>query len=192
MSPIGDIIPAQDPHTSHRLDHVRPDDPGAERQITERVDHCRGGMTRAARRVLRSPDLVDDAVQYAVCQLYHRLQRSCPPDDPRAWLNRVAYLHSKRLRRILRRAPALQLNDHETRVQVLPVHEQPAAVAELAELEGRVARAIRDLRPRIRRTLQLRMAGLPVAQIALQLGISVRTVKADLHGARERLSRDIE
>lgn len=138
-------------------------------------------------RLVRSLALVEgveaaaDAVQEAFIAADRRWRRVGSLDDPAAWVRRAALnrlLNGKRNRR--RREEILE--------GVRPVTE-----AELNPLDLDLLAAIRAL-PRQQRAVVClhHLGGVPVAELATDLGIATGTVKSHLHDARRALRRTLE
>jgi RNA polymerase sigma-70 factor (ECF subfamily) len=121
----------------------------------------------------------EDAVQEAFVRACGRWRHLRDYDLPEAWVRRVALnLAASGLRRARRRARLL--------VRLGPPAEVPALSVEALAL----TRALRTLPRRGREALVLHhVVGLPVQEIAHQLGVPVGTVTARLSRARAALGR---
>ena len=120
-----------------------------------------------------------DVVQEAFVRAWLRWSKLAGYDDPEAWVRRVAMNlaanHWRRLRRV-RREPLAG-----TAPSSLDSEDATATRLQLAA-------ALRDLPVRQREALVLHhLAGLPVAEVASQLGVPEGTVKSWLSRGRRRV-----
>jgi RNA polymerase sigma-70 factor (ECF subfamily) len=116
----------------------------------------------------------EELVQEAFARLIPRWERIRDYDDPEAWVRTVAFrLSASRWRRAGVAARSL--------VRLGP----PAPVAEPGTARLDAERVLAALPPRHREVLVLHHAlGLPVEQVAAELGVPVGTVKSRLSRAR--------
>jgi RNA polymerase sigma-70 factor, ECF subfamily len=147
-------------------------------------------LDRAARLIVRDPELARDAVQDALLRAWRDLPGLREPDRFDAWLRRLTVnacfdQARKRRRRV-------------TEVELSPIHEPavPDAARSLAERD-QVDRILRGLDERERAIVVLHYyLGLPLTEVAATLGIPVGTAKSRLHRAlgllRDALGRDPE
>ncbi|HVL53667.1 MAG TPA: RNA polymerase sigma factor [Vitreimonas sp.] len=134
-------------------------------------------LDRAARLILRDPELARDAVQDGLIRAWRDLPALRDPDRFDAWLHRLtvnACLDQRRRRR--RRV---------VEVELTPIHAP--AMSDTAD-----DHADRDLVDRVLRSLDERgraivvlhyFLGLPLTEVSATLGIPVGTVKSRLHRA---------
>jgi RNA polymerase sigma-70 factor (ECF subfamily) len=122
---------------------------------------------------LRDRGMAEECVQDSFVELVRRWDKVATYADPKGWLWLVALRRARRLRgRLTRRA--------ETRAPEAPALEIEA----LMDLQD----AIRQLPTRQREVVVLHyFADLSMAVIAASLGISLGTVKSQLHDARNAL-----
>ena len=117
-----------------------------------------------------------DAVQEAFIVADRRWRDVSSYSDPAGWIRRVA------LNRLLNGR-----RNHRRRTEILNTLRPVADVDLSVELLD-LRRSLAALPARMRATATLfYLADLPVEQIAEQMGISVNTVKSNLHDARTRL-----
>ncbi|HKE99468.1 MAG TPA: SigE family RNA polymerase sigma factor [Actinomycetes bacterium] len=140
----------------------------------------------AYRRVLRQLVLVtgelaeaEDVVQEAFARAAVRWDQLRTYDAPEAWVRRVALnLAAQSARRLRRQARAL--------LRLGP----PVPVPEVEAGELDLARALGALSLRQRQVVVLHhLAGLPVQEVARELGVPTGTVKSRLTRARSLLAR---
>ena len=141
---------------------------------------ARGAATRlerAARLILRDPELARDAVQEALIRAWRDLPRLRDPDKFDAWLHRLtinACLDLARRRR--RRVIEVEL----TPLDSPTMHDMTAAFADREIVDA----AMRRLDEGGRAIVVLHyFLGLPLTDVAATLGIPIGTVKSRLHRA---------
>lgn len=135
-------------------------------------------LVRALVPIVLDPHAAEELTQEAFLRAYREWAKLSEYDDPRGWLYRVAMrLAISRWRRM--RAAAAALSRYgPTRV-----------VEEADELSMCVLAALRNLPLAQRQALVMHhMLGIPVAQIAADLGVPVGTVKARLSRGRSALA----
>jgi RNA polymerase sigma-70 factor (ECF subfamily) len=130
--------------------------------------------------VLVTGDLAEaeDVVQEAFARASARWQRLCAYEAPEAWVRRVALnLAAQAARRLRRQARAL-------------LRLGPPAVPSVEDAELDLARALAALPLGQRQVVVLHyLAGMPVEDVAWQLGLPVGTVKSRLARGRAVLAR---
>ena len=141
-----------------------------------------------AQRILRDPALAEDALQNALVLAWRRLPKLRDPDRFEAWMRRIlvhaCYDESRRAK------------PWRAQVRVLPM-------ADPAESDGSSALADRDELERAFRRLTVEQRavfvmhhylGLPLVEVAEQLGIPAGTARSRLHyalaGLRDALIRE--
>ena len=145
-------------------------------------------LDRAARLILRDPELARDAVQEALIRAWRDLRVLRDPERFDAWLHRLtvnACLDLARHRR--RRVVEVELDPIDPPF----VGDVSLAVADRDELD----RALQRLDPDWRAVVVVHyFLGLPLPDVAAVLGIPVGTAKSRLHRslAAMRLSFDAE
>jgi RNA polymerase sigma-70 factor (ECF subfamily) len=122
-------------------------------------------------------DLAHDLVQEAFCRAFARWSTLATYDDPAAWVRRVAFnLANSRWRRA--RTALRYLRRQRVETVAGPEPDRVVAVAALATLPATQRRAV----------VLHYLADLTVAEIAVQEGVAVSTVKSWLHRARATLA----
>ena len=121
--------------------------------------------------------LAQDLVQEAFCRALPRWSKVSAYDDPVAWIRRVAFnLANSRWQRA--KVAARYLSRQREHHVEGPNPDRVAAVAALAQLP-----------PRQRQAMVLHyLADMPVADIAMEAGVPVNTVKTWLHRGRTALA----
>ena len=143
-------------------------------------------LDKAARLILRDPELARDAVQDTLIRAWRDLPKLREPDRFEAWLHRLtvnACLDQARKRR--RRVVEVELTP----------------ITDLEIPDGSAARADRDLVDQVLRRLDDRgraivvlhyYLGMPLSDVAVVLGIPIGTVKSRLHRALGEMRLGIE
>jgi RNA polymerase sigma-70 factor (ECF subfamily) len=128
------------------------------------------------------PQRAQDLAQDSFLKLYQKLSRGEPVENPRAWVYRVAHNSAARYHR---REPVFD----EIGANILAVEFGPDPELALVERQRRaaLAKAIRDLSPRQRNCLHLRVQGMGYREIAETIGISTSAVGEFLRRAVARL-----
>ncbi|MEM1347040.1 MAG: sigma-70 family RNA polymerase sigma factor [Myxococcota bacterium] len=165
----------------------------------EEIFERHGGLMRhAARKILRSDDDVQEALQNALLKIFTRLETYNMGSSFGAWAHRIVtnealgMLRRRKIRdrvfeKLPRRAP------HLVKESVQDPHDQPwmlraDRVMEARQTVGEIQRAVEDLAPIYRETFELFVfEERPLKDIATSLGISVPAVKSRLHRARLEL-----
>ena len=141
---------------------------------------ARGAVVRldqVARLILRDPELARDAVQDGLIRAWRDLPGLRDPDRFDAWLNRLVTNACLDLVRRRRRRPI--------EVELAPIHT-PAMVDTTTAFADRelVDGVLRRLGERERAIVVLHYyVGMPLADVAVTLGIPLGTVKSRLHRA---------
>ena len=134
-----------------------------------------GRLGPAARLIVRDPELARDAVQEAFVSAWRDLPGLRDPDRFDAWLYRLtihACLGAARRRR--RRATEVDVGDLELRAS----GDFAAAVDDRDQLD----RALRQLEPDRRALVVMHLyLGIPLPEVAKQLGIPLGTAKSRLN-----------
>jgi RNA polymerase sigma-70 factor (ECF subfamily) len=142
---------------------------------------------REARRMLRDPYEVEEAVQEALMRAWRRRDSCRDRGSPGPWLRQIARNECLRLieRRGLRRTVELTPEAHEAE----PVGRQAVeAVADRLDVRDALGRLSADER----RLVALRyLMELGQPDIARRLGIPEATVRVRLHRIRKRLRGDL-
>jgi RNA polymerase sigma-70 factor (ECF subfamily) len=134
-------------------------------------------LDKAARLILRDPELARDAVQETLIRAWRDLPKLREPDRFEAWLHRLtvnACLDQARKRQ--RRVVEVEL----TPITDLPIPDGSAAHAD-RELVDQVLRRL-DANGRAIVVLHYYL-GMPLSDVATTLGIPIGTVKTRLHRA---------
>ncbi|HEX2780287.1 MAG TPA: RNA polymerase sigma-70 factor [Gemmatimonadaceae bacterium] len=142
-------------------------------------------LVRHVEGMLRRRDVAEEVVQDVMLELWRRRETLVVDDSLRAYLYRATRnraLNHLRHEAIVRRSEPELTPDPESR---------PRGDAELVleELDAAIKRAVAELPDRCREVFELsRMRGLKYSEIASTLGISVKTVEAQM-GKALRLLR---
>ncbi|MDX1649128.1 MAG: sigma-70 family RNA polymerase sigma factor [Myxococcota bacterium] len=171
---------------------LREGDPAAYEQLVRR--HA-PRMLAVARRLLRSPDDAEDAVQEAFLSAFRALDRFEGEARLGTWLHRITVNAALMKLRSRRRKPETSLEELQPRFledghhEVLPRRWKDAdRVLASRQLRERVREAIDGLPETYRNVLLLRdIEEMDTAETAAALGISENAVKTRLHRARVAL-----
>jgi RNA polymerase sigma-70 factor (ECF subfamily) len=134
-------------------------------------------LDRAARLILRDPELARDAVQEGLIRAWRDLPGLRDPERFDAWLHRLIVNACLDLARRRRRRPI--------EIELSPIHhpmtaDESAVVARRDQIEN----VLRGLDPSGRAIVVLHYyLGMPLTEVAGSLGIPVGTVKSRLHRA---------
>jgi RNA polymerase sigma-70 factor, ECF subfamily len=143
--------------------------------FTALVDLTIARLDSAARLILRDPELARDAVQESFIRAWRDLPGLRDPDRFDAWLRKLtvnACIDAARRRR--RRSIEVEL----TPILMPSIADDSAGIAEREQLDD----ALRRLDPEWRAiVVQHFFLGMPLAEIAVAMGIPVGTVKSRLH-----------
>ena len=143
-------------------------------------------LDEVARLIVRDPELARDAVQDALIRAWRDLPSLRDPDRFEAWLRRLAVNACfDQARRRKRRVVEVELTS---------LHA-PAAADSSADQANRevVAQVLRRLDDHGRAIVVLHYyLGLPLAEVAVTLGIPIGTVKSRLHRALGEMRLAIE
>lgn len=161
-------------------------DPGRPPFETLVAEHGKS-VSLVCRSILHSEDLARDAAQETFVRLWGKWRSGELPDEPRAWLSRVAVTTSLD---IARRRDVRSRAEAERRVEPDSAGDDPSplARASAAELDAALERALADLPEGQRTIFVLRHRGaLPLREIAEALGLALPTVKTQFARACLRL-----
>lgn len=166
-------------------DLVRRAQRGDERAFALIADAVLDRFLGAAERILRDPQLAEDATQQALVSVWRSLPDLREPERFEAWayrvLVRVCYAESKKRRR------------YDT-VPFQPTDRQvvPDSLLTLAERD-RIERGLRSISVEHRTVLALHYyLDLPLDQIAGALDVPLGTVKSRIHRAQQALRSALE
>jgi len=139
--------------------------------------------------MLRDRAIAEELVQDVMLELWRRRESLAADGSPQAYLFQAT---RNRVLNHLRHLKIEQRSEPDVRGESWTTPHADAAVAE-EELDAAVQRAVRSLPDRCREVFELsRVHGLKYSEIASQLGISVKTVEAQMGKAlrtlRERLA----
>jgi RNA polymerase sigma-70 factor, ECF subfamily len=169
-----------------------PDQSGADRRIdwderfSEVVGPMLGRLHRLARRILRSDDLGEDAVQEAIFTLWKAGQL---PPNPSAWLSRAVVNRSLHLNRSRYRRHRHELRACFDRTESDPSGDA-ARILEFEEMGTRIDQALSMLSERLRTVFVLReIEQMDYQAIANRLQIPMGTVRSRLARSREALQQ---
>ena len=146
-------------------------------------------------RMVGDANEAQDLTQDSFVKAYQALQRGDAPDNPPAWLYRIASrtcLDALRRRRLIRWLPLGRLVERR-RSAGRDADESPESHLIRAQERARVQQALDQLPARYRMVLLLReYEGLTYREIAEATGDSLSTVKVTLFRARERCRREYQ
>jgi len=131
-------------------------------------------------------ELAADCVQEAFVRAHVRWRKVGRYEDPAGWVRRVAVNlvrdHARKATRKQRAHDRLAAQDEAERQGATPVDQPHDLMAILAELP-----------PQARMAVALHyVEGLPVREVADEMGLSEGAVKFHLHAGRERLRRGLD
>ena len=145
-----------------------------------------GPLVGTAERMLRDRAVAEEIVQDVMLELWRRRESLAPDSSPQAYLFQAT---RNRALNHLRHLKIEQRSEPEVRAESSPSPHADSAVIE-EELDVAVRRAVQSLPDRCRQVFELsRVHGLKYAEIARELGISVKTVEAQM-GKALRTLRD--
>jgi RNA polymerase sigma-70 factor (ECF subfamily) len=153
-------------------------------QFADLIGPILGQLHRLARRILRTDDLAEDAVQEALFRLWR--EGRLPP-NPTAWLSRAVIHRSLHLNRSRHRRCRHELRACLHRPEFDPSHE-PSRAAEAEEISASINEALFQLSERLRTVFVLReIEQMDYESIAARLRIPLGTVRSRLARSREAL-----
>ena len=152
------------------------------------------------RRITRNHEDAEDAVQDASLRAFVHLQSFNGRSTFSTWLTRIGInsaLMILRKRRNSRQVPAQSGNESDALWEITDSAPDPEKQYVEKERARLVRKAITNLRPSIRRPLELhQLQGYSLEEMAAEIGVSVPAAKGRLHHARaalrkSRVMRDI-
>ncbi|HEX6053703.1 MAG TPA: RNA polymerase sigma-70 factor [Gemmatimonadaceae bacterium] len=148
-----------------------------------------GPLVGTAERMLRDRAVAEELVQDVMLELWRRRETLAPGSSPQAYLFQAT---RNRVLNHLRHLKIAQRSEPEIQSESAPASSADEAVV-AQEVGVAVQHAIQSLPDRCREVFELsRVHGLKYSEIASQLGISVKTVEAQMGKAlrtlRERLA----
>lgn len=149
-------------------------------------------MSAVVSSILHHREDVDDAVQETFLRVLERIHSFNPKRPFTPWLYQVARNVARNRWTALKRR---QTDDPSSLERVGSDNESqnPGTVVELSELRHRVELAIEALPARQRAAFRLHdVEGFETHEVADMLGVSVGTVRANLHHARRALREKLE
>ena len=143
-------------------------------------------LDRAARLILRDPELARDAVQDGLIRAWRDLPGLRDPERFDAWLHRLTVNACLDLARRRRRRPI--------EVELTPIHDPMTADASaVVDQRDLIDTVLRRLDPGGRAIVVLHYyLGMPLTEVAATLGIPVGTVKSRLHRALGEMRAAVE
>jgi RNA polymerase sigma-70 factor (ECF subfamily) len=173
-----------------RTKDKRPRRPGVEREYARLIERHRDELHAHARRIVRSPDDAEDAVQEALVRAWRALPDFERRSSLRSWLYRIVTNASlDEIKRRPRRVVPLDLNDgqkHPHAQATGPATEGRYLTRE--DFERALIVAMRVLPPRQRAVLILREAlGFSASETAARLDTTVAAANSSLQRARATL-----
>ena len=145
-------------------------------------------LVRASESVVRSRAVAEEIVQDVMLELWKRRESLAPDSSPQAYLFQST--RNRSLNHVRHERVAKQGEPYATRPEAV----DSAAHSHIVEDEMRVAvrRAIDGLPDRCREVFELsRMHGLKYSEIAVALGISIKTVEAQMGKALKVLREEL-
>lgn len=156
-------------------------------------------LYRYALSILRNHDDADEVYQEALIRIHRHVKnlrevKKFPGWARRIVLNQCHTLRAREARRGTTSWDALEdPPDVETTIWVPQGVETPRRAAQRSELGDRINAAISELPPRQRTCLVMfEIQGMPIKEIAADLGCSEGAVKFNLHQARHRLQESLK
>lgn len=147
-----------------------------------------GPLVGTAERMLRDRAVAEELVQDVMLELWRRRETLAPDGSAQAYLFRAT---RNRVLNHLRHVKIEQRSAPEMRDEMVPTPHADATVAR-EELTVAVQRAVQSLPDRCREVFELsRVHGLKYAEIAQQLGISIKTVEAQMGKALRTLREQL-
>lgn len=148
-------------------------------------------------RMVRDPSLAEDLAQEVFVRAFRKLSTYDPERPFKSWLFKIA--HNRAIDHLRLKKPELvdleaSSTDGESSWEVLeaPETESPDRRMESAEMGRELESALAGLRPNYREILLLRFGGeLAYHEIADTLGITMASVKVQLHRARKALAAEL-
>src|ERR1700741_3280060 len=145
------------------------------------------------RRITRNHEDAEDAVQDAFLRAFLRLQSFDGRSTFSTWLTRIGInsaLMILRKRRNSREVPAQSSNESDALWETTDSAPDPEKQYVEKERARLVRKAITNLRPSIRRPLELhQLQGYSLEEMAAEIGVSVPAAKGRLHHARAALRK---
>jgi RNA polymerase sigma-70 factor (ECF subfamily) len=173
-----------------RTKDKRPRRPGVEREYARLVERHRDELHAHARRIVRSPDDAEDAVQEALVRAWRALPDFERRSSLRSWLYRIVTNASlDEIKRRPRRVVPLDLHGRqEHRHARAPGPATEGRYLTREDFERALIVAMRVLPPRQRAVLILREAlGFSASETAARLDTTVAAANSSLQRARARL-----
>ena len=152
------------------------------------MERHHGRIYRIALSYLRNPDDALDVVQETFVKLFQNAGRWKGDKAVAPWLTRIAVNQSIDRYRSQKRRSSKE-ESLETEERTIPAEvPSPEGVAYSGEVSFRIARALKTLPERQQKIFLLRhYEDLTLPEIAESLGMSLGTVKSNLHRALKRL-----
>jgi RNA polymerase sigma-70 factor, ECF subfamily len=158
----------------------------------------RDAMLRITHRILRNREDAEDAVQTALLDAFRHLDTFQARSRFSTWLGRIALNAALMRLRSTRRRTETSLDEIVERTgtagfQVIDRRANPEQQYSVKEARALLAKALDRLGPLYKQVLHLfHMQELPAKEAARILGVPVGTVKARLHRARCKLTRNVQ
>ena len=171
--------------TDHEL--VAQSKAGDQDAVSELIRRHYGASLRLARAILRNQQDCEDAVQTAYCRAFRELHTFREEARFSTWITTIVVNQSLMQLRRLRRATWLSLEDVFVGASARFTSREPSPEDRTArsELAAAISRAMARLPKALRSAYTLHaVSGLPVAEVAGKLGISVSATKSRIFRAR--------
>jgi RNA polymerase sigma-70 factor, ECF subfamily len=157
----------------------------------------RDAMLRLTQRILCNREDAEDAVQTALLDAFRHLDTFQGRSRFSSWLTRIALNAAFMRLRSTRRKPETSLDEiversTTVRFEVVDGRSNPEQECSVKEVRVLLAKALDRLAPLYKQVLHMfHMQELPAKEAARILGVPVGTVKARLHRARSRITRNV-
>jgi len=154
-------------------------------------------LFRAARRITRSREDAEDAVQDALLNAFVHIGDFDGRSSLPTWLTRIAINSALMILRKNRAAPEITLesNDEFTRDglrnEICDRAPNPESRYAQSEVQRFVRKAVQHLRPKQRAVVQIQLQGRSMQETAEAIGISLAAVKGRLFYAKAALRRSL-
>lgn len=153
-------------------------------------------LFRATRRITKTREDAEDAVQDALMQAFVHLKDFEGRSNVATWLTRIAINSALMILRKKRATPLVPIEESTIRGETRRIRELPGAgpSPEVICLQGErkrsLSKALSELRPALREAIELQeLRELSLQETAQVLGISVPAVKGRLFHGRKKLRR---
>ncbi len=155
---------------------------------------------RLARRMTHSDADAEDAMQNTLIKILRKADSYRGESDPMGWIYRITLNEAREIHRRRKRRPAVSLDalptdlgDPQHPIGLRDPAKRPDKAAMAGELEAHIRAAIEDLPDGYREAVILYdLEGVPYAEAAELMGLSLGGFKTRLHRARLHLRRVLQ